>query len=42
MSFVQVKKDTIIFKQGWIGNYFYIIKEGLVELSINDKSIKIL
>ena len=40
MSLCFVKSETIVFKQGNIGNYFYIIKDGKVDLTINDKVIK--
>ena len=42
MSLAYVPKDTIIFKQGNSGSYFYIIKEGSVNLVINDKQVKTL
>jgi len=35
-----IQKDATIFKQGSMGSYFYIIKEGCVEIYINDKPIK--
>ena len=40
MSQYSIQKDAIIFNQGSIGSYFYIIQEGGVEIFINDKSIK--
>lgn len=40
MSLCFVSKDTVIFKQGLIGRYFYIIKKGRVRLLINKKVIK--
>jgi len=40
MSLQVVNEDTILFKQGSPGNYLYVIKEGSVELLINDKPIK--
>lgn len=39
-SLCLVSENVTIFKQGEIGNYFYIIKEGKVDLIINDKFIK--
>jgi cGMP-dependent protein kinase 1 len=42
MSLCGVKEGDIIFSQHSIGNYFYIIKKGMVELSINDVRIKTL
>jgi CRP-like cAMP-binding protein len=38
LGFIPV--NTVVFSQGEIGNYFYIIKKGSVELSINNNSIK--
>ena len=39
MSLVSVQSNTYLFKQGGIGNYFYILKEGSIELiSRNDSS----
>jgi CRP-like cAMP-binding protein len=40
MSLCSVKKDTIIFQQGTYGNFFYILKKGSVELSINNNIVK--
>lgn len=40
MSLCSVKKDSIIFKQGTYGNFFYILKKGTVELLINDNIVK--
>lgn len=40
MSLCSVKANETIFKEGSIGNFFYILKEGTVELFINGKSIK--
>ena len=40
MSLAYVAKDTVIFKQGNSGSYYYIIKEGKVNLEINGKQIK--
>ena len=42
MSLCSIQKDAVIFNQGAIGTYFYIIKEGNVEIFINNKSIKFL
>ena len=42
MTLCKVKAGENIFKQGTIGNFFYIIKEGDVELIIDDKKIKTL
>jgi CRP-like cAMP-binding protein len=38
LGFIPV--NTVVFSQGEIGNYFYIIKKGSVELSINNNSVK--
>lgn len=40
MSLCFVQKDTVIFKQGMMGSYFYILKQGTVELLINEKVLK--
>jgi CRP-like cAMP-binding protein len=40
MALYIVKPDTVLFNQGSLGNFFYIIKEGSVELTINDKVVK--
>ena len=40
MSLVQVNSNNFIFKQGTIGNYFYILKSGSAELIINNNIIK--
>lgn len=40
MSMCSIQKDATIFKQGSMGSYFYIIKEGCVEIFINEKPIK--
>ena len=40
MSQCSIPKDKIIFKQGDIGNYYYIISEGSVELIINGEKKK--
>ena len=40
MSLCSIAKDAVIFKQGSMGSYFYIIKEGGVEIFINEKPIK--
>ena len=42
MSLIQVDKNNYIFKQGAIGNYFYILKSGTAHLIIDNKLIKIL
>ena len=42
MSLVEIKKDKYIFKQGNLGNFFYILKSGKAELYINKKFIKTL
>jgi len=36
MSYCFVGKDTVIFEQGSVGSYFYIIKEGKVNLLIDN------
>ena len=40
MSLCNVESGTTVFKQGSLGNYFYILKEGAVELYINDTFMK--
>jgi CRP-like cAMP-binding protein len=40
MSLASVNEGEMIFNQGTMGNFFYIIKEGKVELLINDNPIK--
>lgn len=40
MSLCKVDADTFIFRQDSIGNFFYIIKEGEVELYVNENHIK--
>ena len=40
MSLCYINKNAIIFKQGSIGVYFYIIKNGVVELSRNETVVK--
>ena len=42
MSLCFVQKNSLLFKQGSIGHYFYIIKTGQVQLSVNDVVIKTL
>ena len=42
MSLIQIEKNKFIFKQGDIGNYYYILKSGLAQLYIDNKKIKIL
>ena len=42
MSLVSIKEDTIVFNQGLDGNYFYIIKEGQVEIYSNNEYKKTL
>ena len=42
MSLVSIKEDTIFFKEGLDGNYFYIIKEGQVEIYSNNEYKKTL
>jgi hypothetical protein len=36
MTLCQVDTDTVVFKQGSMGNFFYMIKEGEVDLYLND------
>ena len=36
MTLCQVDADTIVFKQGSMGNFFYIVKEGDLDLYLND------
>ena len=40
MSLCKVDADTFIFRQESIGNFFYIIKEGDVQVFVNDNFIK--
>lgn len=40
MSLCQVQAGKTIFKQGSFGNFFYFLKEGSVELHIDNKFIK--
>lgn len=42
MSLACVKKGAVIFTQGNMGSYFYILKQGSVSLEINGKQVKIL
>ena len=42
MSLCRVKPKDIVFKQGSIGNFFYIIKEGDLDLIIDNKKVKTL
>jgi len=42
MSLCSVKKGDYIFKQNTIGNFFYVIKTGKVDLFINDNHIKVM
>ena len=40
MSLCTVDSGTTLFKQGSNGNFFYILKQGSVDLYINDSLIK--
>ena len=40
MSLVAAPSKTTLFEQNGVGNYFYILKEGSVEIKINDKYVK--
>lgn len=40
MSLFSVEPNSILFEQGGSGNYFFIVKEGELTLTINDKLIK--
>lgn len=42
MTLCQVKEGTVIFKQGAIGNFFYIVKEGELSLKINKEEVRTL
>ena len=42
MSLCRVKSNNIVIKQGSIGNFFYIIKDGELDLYIDSKKIKTL
>jgi CRP-like cAMP-binding protein len=41
MSLCKINSGEIIFNQGSIGNYFYIVKEGNLQLTINEKPVKL-
>ena len=36
MSLASIKSNAYIFKEGRIGNYFYILKKGTMELISNN------
>lgn len=40
MTLVFIEKNKVLFKENTMGNYFYIIKEGTVELVVKDTQIK--
>jgi cGMP-dependent protein kinase len=40
MSLGEIEANQIVFKQGGIGNFFYIVKEGELDLFINDRFTK--
>jgi cGMP-dependent protein kinase len=40
MSLCRVDADTFIFRQDSIGNFFYIIKEGEVQVFVNENCVK--
>jgi len=42
MDLYKVNEDTIILKEGTPGNFFYIIKEGVVEISQNQNIVRTL
>ena len=42
MSLTSIKPNTYIFKEGRIGNYFYILKKGTVEVISNNNQKRIL
>lgn len=42
MVLFKIDEDKVIFKEGSPGNFFYIIKEGLVEISKNEDVIRTL
>ncbi len=42
MSLDQINLNNYVFKEGSIGNYFYILKSGKAELIVNNNLIKIL
>lgn len=39
MSLCSIKPNTYIFKQGGMGIYFYILKQGIVEWTVNDQLV---
>lgn len=40
MSLCSVDAGTVVFKQGQIGTFFYILREGALDLFINDQLVK--
>ena len=42
MSLASIKPNTYIFKEGGIGNYFYILKKGTVEVISNNNEKRLL
>jgi CRP-like cAMP-binding protein len=36
MTLCEVEEDTVVFKQGSMGNFFYIVKEGDLDLYLNE------
>jgi CRP-like cAMP-binding protein len=40
MKLASIEESKVIFNQGGIGTYFYVIKRGGVDLYINDNFIK--
>ena len=42
MSLASIKPNTFIFKEGGIGNYFYILKKGTVEVISNNNEKRLL
>jgi len=40
MFLVKIEQEKFLFKQESVGNYFYIIKSGSLDLIINEKYVK--
>ena len=40
MIVVQIKVNNILFNEGEAGNFFYIVKEGLLQFSIEGKEVE--
>lgn len=40
MALCSIEEGSVVFKQGQSGSYFYIVKEGTLQLFIDDKHLK--